>query len=204
MGKKDFYIYVYVNVIIKKGSKMGHLCERCRFPMKMDFDVLATHSDKNSCPYAAKFREMNVYDDIRREVSDDGGNSARYYPEWDPCMTVFRTVDNGMGYDITDCTFFRCAWSYDDYLKSPAWEAKRKEILERDGRRCTVCGTAKNLEVHHLTYDHFGDELPEELVTLCRKCHEKLHEKDIAEKGSHSDTNKKFSFFLDLGHSNTI
>lgn len=33
------------------------------------------------------------------------------------------------------------------------------------------------LEVHHLTYEHFGDELPEEIVVLCEKCHAKADEK---------------------------
>jgi len=176
MGKFDFYIYVYVNVIIKKGSKMGHLCERCRFPHEKGFDVLSTHGDYNACEFAANFRDGDVYDDIRSESSDEG-NSARYYPEWDPCMTVFRTVDNGMGYDITDCTFFRCLWSHADYIQSPAWQEKRKMVLERDGYCCTRCGSAINLDVHHLTYEHFGNEPLEDLVTLCRKCHGTVHKK---------------------------
>jgi len=64
---------------------------------------------------------------------------------------------------------------YDRYLNSTTWAAKRKLVLERDGRRCQKCQSTGPLHVHHLTYDRIGHELLEDLQTLCKTCHAALH-----------------------------
>lgn len=44
------------------------------------------------------------------------------------------------------------------------------------GHRCEICGRAYNLNVHHLTYDRVGgDEEPDDLIILCKKCHMSEH-----------------------------
>lgn len=65
---------------------------------------------------------------------------------------------------------------YGQYLRSPAWQAKRTERLRIDGFRCMKCRTSKRLEVHHLTYDRLGDEdVHRDLATLCHDDHAALH-----------------------------
>lgn len=47
-------------------------------------------------------------------------------------------------------------------------------MLERDGYRCRTCWATEDLEVHH---PHYGDEEElrwEDLVTLCKVCHEAI------------------------------
>lgn len=53
----------------------------------------------------------------------------------------------------------------------------RKQALERDSYTCQNCGSDKDLHVHHVTprWDGGGNEL-QNLMTLCRNCHEKLHQ----------------------------
>ena len=53
------------------------------------------------------------------------------------------------------------------------WRATRNRILKRDGHCCTVCGTRKNLSVHHidLRAGTPGAEEDSNLITLCLKCH---------------------------------
>lgn len=53
-------------------------------------------------------------------------------------------------------------------------------VFERDGHQCTVCGRGRDLEAHHLTYAHHGDEKNhlEDLVTLCKCCHAATHGKE--------------------------
>ena len=62
-----------------------------------------------------------------------------------------------------------------EYIHSVAWEETRQKIFRRDGFRCVCCGESKNLNVHHITYENLGAEKPSDLVTLCQKCHEKVH-----------------------------
>lgn len=68
---------------------------------------------------------------------------------------------------------------YYHLLKNPLWFNKRKKIVERDGNKCTVCGSAKKLEVHH-TFYYRDKPVPwkypdNSLLTLCHKCHVKYH-----------------------------
>ncbi|MCI5635466.1 MAG: hypothetical protein SO136_08625 [Sarcina ventriculi] len=37
------------------------------------------------------------------------------------------------------------------------------------------CGARNKLQVHHLSYQHLGDELDCELMVLCHSCHQKVH-----------------------------
>ena len=64
-------------------------------------------------------------------------------------------------------------------MKSDKWKAKRLECLKRDNYQCQKCGTAKNLVIHHWTYDRLGNEDLGDIVTLCKDCHKKIHEKDL-------------------------
>jgi 5-methylcytosine-specific restriction endonuclease McrA len=65
--------------------------------------------------------------------------------------------------------------AYALYLQSPEWQARRRLTLERDKYKCQGCLTAPATQVHHKNYDHRGDELLYDLVSLCRSCHEKTH-----------------------------
>ncbi len=67
---------------------------------------------------------------------------------------------------------------YVRYLNSQAWAAKRAEILARADGLCEECGASLGpgeAEVHHLSYERVGRELPEDLVALCPGCHRRAH-----------------------------
>ena len=58
---------------------------------------------------------------------------------------------------------------------------KRQIILARDNNTCTVCGSKKNLNVHHTFYYNNKRVAPWEypnksLITVCKDCHTKFHE----------------------------
>lgn len=63
------------------------------------------------------------------------------------------------------------------YLNSPEWQTKRQAVLYRDNYCCRVCKSNVNLQVHHIHYTSLGNEPLEDLVTLCEKCHQRLHDK---------------------------
>jgi DnaB helicase-like protein len=64
---------------------------------------------------------------------------------------------------------------YEEYLKTPEWKVKRAQRLAQDRNRCVICNCAEKLQVHHRTYVRRGNELLEDLTTLCDNCHEHHH-----------------------------
>lgn len=65
--------------------------------------------------------------------------------------------------------------NYKKYLASPEWDKRRKQAYKDANYACQKCG-AKNvtLEAHHLTYANLGNETPEDLLVVCRNCHQGL------------------------------
>ena len=57
------------------------------------------------------------------------------------------------------------------------WRRVRRQVLERDGWRCTACGAARRLEVHHEVPIAKGGKHYDisNLVTLCYPCHAARH-----------------------------
>jgi 5-methylcytosine-specific restriction endonuclease McrA len=67
--------------------------------------------------------------------------------------------------------------NYDAYLRSPVWQRKRQQALQRDGYRCRVCDSADQLHVHHRRYPRvLGTETLDDLTVLCSRCHALAHE----------------------------
>lgn len=62
------------------------------------------------------------------------------------------------------------------YLKSPEWRNRRRLVLERDRYKCQGCLNAPATEVHHRNYDHRGDEVLFDCISVCDACHKKIHD----------------------------
>lgn len=67
---------------------------------------------------------------------------------------------------------------YTEYMTSMKWDARRWKAQKRVGYQCEKvcddglrCPERHGLHVHHLSYEHFGDELDEELQVLCPDHH---------------------------------
>lgn len=66
---------------------------------------------------------------------------------------------------------------YDQYLQSPQWKIKAEIVKERDNHLCQMCLMSRATDVHHLTYKRIFNELTSDLISVCRKCHDKIHNK---------------------------
>lgn len=64
---------------------------------------------------------------------------------------------------------------YEDYLQTDHWYELRRKALKRANYKCQKCYHQDHLQIHHLTYERRGLELPEDLIVLCSKCHKKNH-----------------------------
>ena len=74
--------------------------------------------------------------------------------------------------------------NYSEQLKSPMWQKKRLEIMEKDNFTCQICGDNEStLNVHHLHYEK-GKKVheyePKHLITLCENCHKEEHNLQIS------------------------
>lgn len=66
---------------------------------------------------------------------------------------------------------------YQQYLKTPKWRAIAAKVMDRANGICEGCLDASASEVHHVSYQHVGNEFAFELLALCRTCHERWHNK---------------------------
>lgn len=94
---------------------------------------------------------------------------------------VYRRMGERPEFNVLFCNEFKLRRiNYDEYIKSKKWQRKRRLALQRADFRCERCGSAINLQVHHITYDHLGNESFYDLIVLCNKCHGEIHEKDLS------------------------
>lgn len=66
--------------------------------------------------------------------------------------------------------------NYRKYLQSPEWKQRASAIRKRDGFCCRMCGAFEPLDVHHFHYRNIGNEKDQDLIAVCRSCHERLDE----------------------------
>ena len=73
--------------------------------------------------------------------------------------------------------------TYSDYIKSVDWAEKKIKFKSSDYCHktdgfpsCSVCGSKKSPQVHHLTYKNLCNENFEDLLLLCKRCHTVTHE----------------------------
>ena len=64
------------------------------------------------------------------------------------------------------------------YYTTPHWRETRSNRMRFDECTCCHCRSQRYLQVHHWHYDLFA-ELIEDLTTLCRPCHTRIHENQL-------------------------
>ncbi len=95
----------------------------------------------------------------------------------DECKVIARNIwrySNG-----SDGSKIRNAYKYD-------FKCIKPKILERDGNKCVICGSAENVHIHHM--DNSGgsayvNNSHENLVVLCGVCHYAIHGITLAKIG---------------------
>lgn len=157
-----------------------HLCPYCKFFEEDDDERINAHLFGSvSVPNCNHLKQC-----IKRllRFSDAGKQGPKpYAPNLIEVGDPF--IDGAKNIIVLDCQFYKRIFiDFDEYINSEMWEGTREQILDRDGYQCVFCGTAKNLRVHHITYENIPFEKDEDLITVCNKCHNRLHKIDIARK----------------------
>lgn len=91
-----------------------------------------------------------------------------------PRGTTTEAVASGEGFPSKESLK---AMPYSEFLQTPYWNEIADAIKKRDGYRCRVCNSSKQIAAHHRTYEHHGEEHLHmgDLTTLCEKCHTSFH-----------------------------
>jgi hypothetical protein len=76
---------------------------------------------------------------------------------------------------LTTMPAYNSKSAYHWYLGSRSWREKSQYILERDNHTCQKCLKRRATQVHHLTYKRVFQELPSDLLAVCRQCHAEIH-----------------------------
>lgn len=64
---------------------------------------------------------------------------------------------------------------YINYLQTEHWRWLREDVFERWGRVCINCGSNDQVDAHHMVYRNLTDCTPDDLLPLCRRCHDRYH-----------------------------
>ena len=68
-------------------------------------------------------------------------------------------------------------------VDSAEWKAVAKVIKKRDKYACQSCGSKLGLTVHHiLPRSDGGNDLPDNLITLCSYCHDEVESLELKDK----------------------
>ena len=64
-----------------------------------------------------------------------------------------------------------------DYIQfSTDWLRLKLQREEMDNRQCCMCGSDYRLECHHISYKNLFHESMDDLRTVCRVCHQAIHD----------------------------
>ena len=99
-----------------------------------------------------------------------------------PCAlfphALVKGVCRACGGPIPARASFWCSRACSDrYWSAHSWSEARKAAVKRDGGRCVLCGSQEGLEVDHIAprngegYRNGCHHHPENLRTLCHRCH---------------------------------
>jgi 5-methylcytosine-specific restriction endonuclease McrA len=130
-------------------------CERCGATVRV------THSSR------AKYQGWKSWRTVHCPACEQE-LKAEHRAYWDER----REAEKATGHQIATLR----SMPYSEYLQTDHWKAVRTQALARAHYRCQVCNSTGRLDVHHRTYDRRGQELPEDLIVLCRSCHETFHQ----------------------------
>lgn len=90
--------------------------------------------------------------------------------------------------------------SYAKQLRDERWLECRKQVFDKYGEVCAMCGATSSLQVHHMEYikGRLAWEYPlENFMVLCEKCHKRVHFEEPIDSKKH-DTQVRL--IKKLGH----
>jgi 5-methylcytosine-specific restriction endonuclease McrA len=97
-----------------------------------------------------------------------------------PASPIFKSI-KVKGLTLKKETRTEKEQKYKSYIQSAKWRSFKKTIISHRGEKCEKCGSKPgSLDLHHKTYARLFNELPQDVMLLCRECHSNIHNKKAA------------------------
>ena len=104
---------------------------------------------------------------IKCIILDKEPNPKDYCEYFEPENTKLNTCDLDNLYISFLETCLRI--SYSDYLNSIYWKLFKERVLSEHNYKCSICGSDKNVDVHHLK-KNLGRETINDVIVMCNEC----------------------------------
>lgn len=82
--------------------------------------------------------------------------------------------------------------TYQEYIDSSLWERRKGQYYAKFPKQCSVCGTRRSIDLHHIVYTIRGSEPDQHLTPVCRKHHKAFH----ARYGAKGNMKREWQLFL--------
>ncbi len=147
-----------------------------RKPCRMKGRNYCNASHQLKYEYTEGIRDrVKITKQANEKVRKEGFPNRKKYDVWNKGLTK-ETSEKLLRLAISRLGKNNPNWKED---KPPTRPNKNytKRIKERDNFHCRICGYSEELQVHHIVPWHLTqDNSRENLVTLCRGCHKKMHD----------------------------
>jgi 5-methylcytosine-specific restriction endonuclease McrA len=168
-----------LDMINRGDTSENMLCEKCKAEKEAKIEA---EKERRSAEYE-KRNALEKRQRTRKYLREYLDPNCSFKPEVKPYEKI-KTIMVYGGHDLDGEVIkrFVSLMSYSEFLQTPYWDGVRNYKLKKEGYRCQLCGKKSVLNVHHKTYEHHGEEhirsiADEDLVVLCKDCHEKFHSK---------------------------
>ena len=90
---------------------------------------------------------------------------------------------------------------YAEYLESDRWKALRAKVRRRARGWCERCKVGERADVHHTSYGRVGTDWEiDDLIAVCRECHEFLHDRRARDPAAISYTKGEIAALREYTH----
>lgn len=135
-------------------------------------EKLNSLGEKDSSIYRLNLKELVILHIALTKGSYQKGSKDKYISTLKSAKKYISKLDKARKQNEQRKEYIQ---KYHDYLRSEQWEAIRDVVIKDRNRKCERCGSKKNLQVHHKTYERIFNEDLSDLELLCRPCHKKEH-----------------------------
>ena len=164
-----------VKVLVEEPAVISVPLPDIDFPGYAEFSGTVEGADPLLCPIC---RTLVLKEDRLPLQSPQAVHRSCYQKYYD-ALSKITSVESARALFAREPKALYCFhWIHEHWpTYPPDWDVRRERVLKRAGWECEECGEREDeLDVHHKTpISQGGLHSPDNLICLCRDCHERAH-----------------------------